>query len=180
MTLIDDGDLIRGLGFVALYAAYLEEAVDECLAVVSAHDAGYDERLFRRPTSKKIEYILRRMQTLEPLSSELARFPAILGKISNLLEDRNRVIHGRVYAIPNVGDVRISGRPGVPEVRANSAELYALANILLAARDPLLHASMFSLHRLFAAVLERNAGNAQPVVAADARSTGTPLKRAAP
>lgn len=29
MTLVDDGDLIRGLGYVALYSAYLEEAIDE-------------------------------------------------------------------------------------------------------------------------------------------------------
>ena len=38
MTLIDDGDLIHGLGYVALYAAYLEEDVDECLNVVACHD----------------------------------------------------------------------------------------------------------------------------------------------
>lgn len=64
MALVDDGDLIRGLGFVALYAAYLEEAIDECLNVVAAHDAKRDDRLFRRPTSKKIEYIQQQMQKL--------------------------------------------------------------------------------------------------------------------
>ena len=38
MALVDDGDVIRGLGFVTLYAAYLEEAVDECVDVLLAAD----------------------------------------------------------------------------------------------------------------------------------------------
>lgn len=172
MALIDDGDLIRGLGFVALYAAYLEEAVDECLSVVSAHDTERNDRIYRWPTSQKIEYLQRQLQKQEPLSDELAKFPSILEAIGELLEERNLVIHGRVYAVPNVGDVRISGRPGIPETQANSAELYALANDLHSARNPLLHASIFSLHRQFAAVQERNVGDAQPVVAGDALPIG--------
>lgn len=172
MALIDDGDLIRGLGFVALYAAYLEEAVDECLSAVAAHDAERNDRIHRWPTSQKIEYLQRQLKNLEPLSDELAKFPSILKVIGDLLEERNLVIHGRVYAVPNVGDVRISGRPGVPETQANSAELYALANELYSARNPLLHASMFSLDRQFAAVQERSAGDAQPAVAGDALPIG--------
>lgn len=162
MTLIDDGDLIRGLGFVTLYAAYLEEAVDDCLNIVVAHDAERDDRLYRRPTSQKIEYIQQQLRKLEPLSDELAVFPMVLQAIGDLLEERNLVIHGRVYAVQNVGDVRISGRPGVPETPANSAELYAFANKLYSARNPLLHASMFSLHRQFETVFARGAGTPNP------------------
>ena len=160
MALTDDGDLIRGLGFVALYAAYLEEAVDECLEVVLAQDAERDEGLYRRPTSQKIEYIHKQLRELEPLSEELERFLQVLPEICELLEKRNFVIHGRVYAVPNVGDVRLSGRRGVPEQPANSAELYALANDLFSARNPLLHALKFSLNRQFVANRERNGGNA--------------------
>lgn len=163
MALIDDGDLIRGLGFVALYAAYLEEAVDECLSVVVARNPAADNRLYRRPTSQKIKYIQQQLQKLGPLSDELAKFPMILNAIGDLLEERNLVIHGRVYAVPGVGDVRISGRPGIPETPANSAELYVLANDLYSARNPLLHASMFSLHRQFEAERSRVTGDAQPV-----------------
>ncbi len=172
MALIDDGDLIRGLGFVALYAAYLEEAVDECLSVVAARDLEVNRNLYRRPTSQKIEYIQHQLQRLEPLSEELAKFPEILQAIGELLEERNLVIHGRVYAIPGVGDVRISGRPGVPETQATSAELYVLANDLYSARGPLLQASMFSLRRQFEAVYVRDTGDAQPVVAGGAPPIG--------
>ena len=155
MGLIDDGDLIRGLGFVALYAAYLEEAVDECISVVAARDSQADHKLYRRTTREKIEYLKRQLQRLAPLSTELARFPDSLEKIGDLLERRNLIIHGRVYAVPGVGDVRISGRPGVPETPATSAEIYVLANHLYSARNPLLHASMFSLYRQYEAVCAR-------------------------
>ena len=164
MKLIDDGDLIRGLGYVALYAAYLEEAVDECF-VVACYDAGSDhQRLSRRSTSQKITYILQQLRQREPLSDELVVFPQILRIIGDLLEERNTVIHGRVYAVPNIGDVRISGRLGVPETPANSAELYALANELHSACNPLHNASMFSLHRQFSAVRARCADDTQSAV----------------
>lgn len=167
MAIIDDGDLIRGLGYVALYAAYLEEGVDEVLTVIADHDPDCDIRLYRRPISQKIEYIQQQLRKLEPLSDELAKFPAILQAIGELLEDRNIVIHGRVYAVPGVGDVRISGRPGVPKTPATSAELYVLANNLFSACNPLRHASMFSLHRQFEAVRTRGGGDAQAGVAGD-------------
>lgn len=33
MPINDDGDIVRGLGFVTLYAAYMEEAIDQCRQV---------------------------------------------------------------------------------------------------------------------------------------------------
>ncbi len=38
----DDGDIVRGLGFVALYAAYLEEQIDNLLTMLAAIES-YDE-----------------------------------------------------------------------------------------------------------------------------------------
>jgi hypothetical protein len=160
MALIDDGDLIRGLGFVALYAAYLEEAINECLDVFLANDATSDERLYRRQMSRKIDYIQKCLRGLEPLRDELVGLPAILQAISELLEERNLIIHGRIYAIPGFGDVRIAGRRGVPEIPATSVELYSLANDLNSACSPLLNASMFSLHRQFDTVRERSGSHA--------------------
>ena len=94
MALIDDGDLIRGLGFVALYAAYLEEAVDECLSVVAARDPESDHKLFRRPTSQKIEYIKQQLKMRAPLSEELTKFPTILQAIGG------RRTHGSSRSTP--------------------------------------------------------------------------------
>ena len=150
MSLIDDGDLIRGLGFVVLYAAYLEEAIDECLMVVADHDAEYDQRINYRSTKQKIKYIKGQLLKLEPLPNELMNFPEVLSGADCLLEMRNLMIHGRIYATHNKGDIRISGRQNVPETPANSPELYALANELYSACSPLQSASTFSLPREYA------------------------------
>ncbi|WP_382221262.1 hypothetical protein [Hydrogenophaga atypica] len=151
MALIDDGDLIRGLGFVALYAAYLEEAVDDCLSVVAAHDPKFDVRLNRRATSQKIEYLHKQLEAVGPLSKELSCLPEVLVAASQLLEERNNVIHGRVYAIPGTGDTIFSGRPGIPKKAAKSEELYNLANRIIGVRNPILHASRFALSRQMSA-----------------------------
>ncbi|QWF72134.1 hypothetical protein KEF85_06710 [Methylomonas paludis] len=147
MTLIDDGDLIRGLGFVTLYAAHLEKWIDECIKVIIAHDAKHDNRLYRQPTSKKIDYIQQQLQKIV-LIQELKNFPDQLQIIGELLEKRNLIIHSCVYAT-NVGDIRISGRPGVPESPAKSAEHYELANDLDEAITLLYRVSKFSLPRQF-------------------------------
>ena len=61
VPLADDGDIVRGLGFVALYSGYLEEAVDECIAVLQAVDPEANHRIGRQPISEKIRYCKRRL-----------------------------------------------------------------------------------------------------------------------
>jgi hypothetical protein len=147
MPLADDGDIVRGLGFVTLYSAYLEETVDECVSVFLAADPSPDDRMNRQPISEKIRYCQRRLQAHEPLPDELRYLPGALDRTRVVLERRHDVVHGRIYAIPGAGDVRRSGRQGVPERQVTSAELYGLANDIFAAQDPLMHASTFRLPR---------------------------------
>lgn len=151
MPLNDDGDSIKGLGFVALYAAYLEEAVDGCLEVLCGVETENYARLLKRPTSNKIEWIRGKLAGLAPLPEELEDLPENLSIVIALLEERNSVIHGRVYVVQSVGDIRYSGRLGAPTQEVISEELYSLANDLIGACDPLKHASMFALPRLLAA-----------------------------
>jgi hypothetical protein len=35
MALVDDGDLIRRLGYISLYSAYLEEVIDEVFSATA-------------------------------------------------------------------------------------------------------------------------------------------------
>ena len=113
VPLADDGDLVRGLGFVALYSAYLEEAVDECVEVLLAGDPCPDDRVHRQPASDKIRYCRKRLEGLAPLSDELTALPPTLDYVKELFERRHDVVHGRIYAVPGAGDVRSSGRRGV-------------------------------------------------------------------
>jgi hypothetical protein len=150
MALADDGDVIRGLGFVALYAAYLEEAVDGCVEVLLAADPQPDDSIHRQPISKKTRYCRRRLDELAPLSDELARLPDALDYVADLFEHRNEVVHGRIYAEYGRPDQLRSGRRGVPDRDITSTELYELANEIKAAPGLLMHASVFALPRLIA------------------------------
>lgn len=147
MHLNDNGDMIRALGFVALNAAYLEEQIDECLERFIS--AGLSNENFRKmQVSSKIKEIKIKLGTFVPLPNELVYLPDYLDTVRNLLEKRNEVIHGRIYVDPELGDIRRSGRRGVPDKAATSLELYSLANELSAALQPLMHASVFRLQRL--------------------------------
>jgi hypothetical protein len=122
-----DDDIVKALGFVALYAAYVEESVDvvmERLANVSA----ITDRERRWPISRKINWCIDVLKSLE--STELEQLINLLGETKDILEMRNEVIHGRIYAGNERSDNLKSGRPGIPEREVNADELYNLAEEL--------------------------------------------------
>jgi hypothetical protein len=147
MHLNDDGDMIRGLGFVALNAAYIEEKIDECLELFISIGMS-DKSMRRTQVSSKLKELKRLLAAFTPFPQELDYLPDHLESVRELLERRNEMIHGRIYVDPALGDVRRSGRVGVPDTAATSLELYNLANELASAIDPLAHASVFRLRRL--------------------------------
>lgn len=122
-----DNDIVRGLGFVALYAAYVEEGVDvvmERLALV--REITDKERKW--PASRKINWCIEVLKSLE--SDELAQLINLLNVTKSTLERRNEVIHGRIYAGNERSDSLRSGRPGTPEREVTADELYDLAEEL--------------------------------------------------
>lgn len=64
MALESDGDVVRGLGFVTLYAAYLEEEVDALLDLLSSVDSS-PEKHKRWPISQRLKKAIRVLKTLE-------------------------------------------------------------------------------------------------------------------
>jgi hypothetical protein len=151
MALQDDGDLIKGLGFVCLYAAYLEEAIDDVFSAVIAVNGDDVPKMDRWQVSRKLKYIRHSMEAWEDLTEELARFMSCIEPIGDLLERRNLMIHGRIYADPKTGDVLKPARFGLPEVPAISSDMYELANELFFAKNPCLQASMFAIPRFLMA-----------------------------
>jgi len=125
MPLADDGDLVRGLGFVTMYSAWLEEDVDEILRVIDPVEP-FTEAVQRYQISRKLAHtaaVIRRLG-----SAELEGLPEALENARGLFERRNDVVHGRIYAGHDKVDYIKSGRANVRERPINSAELYALAN----------------------------------------------------
>lgn len=122
----DDGDIIRGLGFVTLHSAYLEEEVDRCAEVLKSLGASIAEPPIPKWPAQKLEYCLNRCTELG-IDHLLVVTHAFRGGKS-LFKRRNDVVHGRTYAQTKGPDIRRSGRPGVPDCPVTSKELYELAD----------------------------------------------------
>lgn len=147
MALVDDGDLIRGLGYVALYAAYLEEAIDDVLEAVANVHSKISSSMKHWPISRKLKFIRRTLNAWESLPEELTQFASYVDSILHLLDQRNLFIHGRIYADPKSGDVLKPAREEYPEQPAVSKDLYDLANQLFSACNPCIRTSMFAIPR---------------------------------
>ena len=131
MALENDGDVVHGVGFVALYAAYLEEQIDNLLFMLHVVEP-YPESEQRWGVSQKIKKAKRLVSGIafQDRDALLADLEASRG----LFEWRNDVVHGRIYANFDRPDTLKSGRSNIPERIVEPAELYELANSLSAAR----------------------------------------------
>lgn len=139
-----DRDEIRGLGFVALRADYLEETIDRLLSMLEPLEP-YPEAEQRWGIGRKInkaERLLPRLEfeyrdgTLHDLTTARESF-----------EWRNKVIHGRIYGNYARSALQKSGRPIVPDRPIDTAELYDLANNLEAAWVALERPMIFQIPR---------------------------------
>lgn len=127
MPIAADQDEIRGLGFVALRAAYLEETIDRLLFMLELLEP-FPEAEQRWSIGRKIgkaERLLSRLE-FEYRDGTLRD----LNAARQLFEWRNEVIHGRIYGNYDRSAMLKSGRPKVPDRPIDAAELYDLANNL--------------------------------------------------
>ena len=147
MPLVDDGDIVRGLGFVTMYAAWVEEDVDDLLRMMDPLDP-FDEPKQRWQISRKLGHAADLVRTLN--SEELAGLPEALEGAIELFDRRNQFVHGRIYAGHDRVDYIQGGRPNSPTVPINSAELYELANEMWDYRGHLIGPQLFRLPRAIA------------------------------
>jgi hypothetical protein len=123
----DDGDIVRGLGFVVMNSAHLEGWIHELLFHLASIEE-YTEKEQRWPISRKIKKIKGILsKTDDPLAVEICDN---LDLCSEHFEWRNELVHGRIYAPECHEDNLHSSRPNVPNRKADSKELYMLANNL--------------------------------------------------
>ncbi|MGH8322102.1 MAG: hypothetical protein ACRESX_03010 [Gammaproteobacteria bacterium] len=142
MALANNGDLICGLGYVALYAAYLEEQIDNLLVMLEPIEA-YTESEQRWHVSRKIDKASRLVIGLK--FSDRDALCSNLDGSKELFRQRNEIVHGRIYANFDRPDTLKSGRPNVPERPINSAELYDLANRLYEMQGALYRPMIFQI-----------------------------------
>ncbi len=142
--LADDGDIVRGLGFVSMYSAWIEEDVDDLLRYMNPVES-FADRIQHRPISRKLKRAAEIVRRLN--SEELANLPEALEAGVELFERRNEVIHGRIYAGRDSVDYLQAGRPNIPTRPISSAELYQLANDFWDYRGNLTGPPLFRLPR---------------------------------
>jgi hypothetical protein len=121
----NDGVIIRGLGFVSLYSAYLEEEIDNLLTMLHPIEE-YGEDKQRWFISRKIKHVKKIINRINfEGRDDLIQNLDICKK---LFEDRNKIVHGRIYANFDRPDSLKSGRANIPDRNIDSGELYQLAN----------------------------------------------------
>ena len=143
----NDGDIVRGLGFVTLYSAYLEEQVDKLLFDLGPLE-DYDEQKQRWQISRKLKHAQQLLLRLR--SEELDELAKALDFCLGLFERRNELVHGRIYASFNRPDTLLSGRPNVPQREICAEELYQLANDFWELRSVVYRPTIFKLNRALA------------------------------
>ncbi len=133
--LASDGDIVRGLGFVALYAAYLEEQIENL-------------RLMLWPISRRIDKVkeIAGLVDFETRDELLAN----LDFAKELFERRNEVVHGRIYGGFDRDQTLKSGRPNVPDRPIAADELYDLANQFAALQGEIYRPMIFKIPRALA------------------------------
>jgi hypothetical protein len=124
----DEGDLIRPLGLVTLYAAYAEGEVDELLEVLLGKEP-FDEEKRQWPVGRKLVYAQRLVRRLK--SQSLAGLSAALTEARELFEKRNALVHGRIYA----GGRLVSNRIDVPTKSVSPEELVDLAERIFTCKE---------------------------------------------
>jgi hypothetical protein len=122
-----DDDTIKALGYVALYAAYVEESVEIVLERLSLFEAPKGKYKFW-PISKKIDWCIETLRQID--NSELTRLINLLKAAKIYMDKRNEVIHGRIYSKNKRSDFIESGRECIPRREITALELYDLAEKL--------------------------------------------------
>ena len=146
MTIRDDGDIVKGIGFVAIYSANIEESIDECLKLLISSNQ-IDQDVMKWQTSRKLKELKNWLENAQKKPSRYMNLKMALDAASALLEDRNKLIHGSIYATP-LGDIIKSSRQDVPEREIKSEEVYDLANEIFELRGQFEYAHMFDLPKV--------------------------------
>ncbi len=152
---IDDGDIMRGLGFVTMYAAWVEEDIDGILRILTPLEE-FTVDIQRFSISRKLKHARAIVVSIE--RDELSILMATLKRGVSLFKKRNEFIHGRISGQVETG---LGPRPETATLRSGrtdkkreitSKDLYRLANEFHAYRKSLPRSPFSELAQVVASV----------------------------
>jgi hypothetical protein len=135
----NDGDEVRATGYVAIYAAYVEEFLGECFQLLKRFDPKRGKEPWQ--SSLRIESCRRAIATL-PRHETLAVFDAVLADAKGLLRSRNFALHIPIYGLPASGKIKRGTQPNAVQKFITAEEIYDLAEALLASARNLMAAPL--------------------------------------
>jgi hypothetical protein len=147
----DDGNIVMALGVVTLNASYLEEQIELLLDLLS---------LYRKDKggwqiSSKIKHAKAVLTDLD--NNRFSGLIIDLDTCLKIFEDRNALVHGRIYAGLNRPDTLKSSRPNVPDRVVESSELYQLANEMKEFRSAVARSMSFEIPKALNAIQDAKA-----------------------
>lgn len=128
MTESFEGDLIRPLGLVTLYAAYAEGEIDELLVTLPS-ETPFDGRKRQWPVGRKLNYALKLVRKLK--SDQLAGLTSALKEAQTLFSRRNVLIHSQIFS----GGRIVSNRTDAPIQKVSAEDLTQLAEQISACKE---------------------------------------------
>lgn len=143
----DDGDIIKGLGYVTMHGAHLEGRIEGLLFQLSYIES-YTEKDQKLPISGKIKKAQKILSKFDyPLMEEIIED---LELCREHFEWRNELVHGRIYSPEYQKENLESSRPNIPNRAASSEEIYTLANNLVALNSRIYRPMIIKLPRVLA------------------------------
>ncbi|WP_049721912.1 hypothetical protein [Gilvimarinus polysaccharolyticus] len=118
----DGDDVVKSVGYLTLYGAYLEEQIELLLYSIeslSPYKGGFQ-------ISSKIDHARKFFE--RQTKNDFRSIISDLKLCKEIFEDRNVIVHGRVYAKSGCLDILKSSRPKVEEREISSAEINILVN----------------------------------------------------
>ncbi|MEH6458131.1 MAG: hypothetical protein V7749_17510 [Cocleimonas sp.] len=137
-----DNDLIKGVGYMVIQASHLEREIEEvCSWVGMAFDRPEHHESTR--VSDKIKWCKGRIKEVE--NSTLDSLDKHLDKAINLLEKRNKLVHGQIYFAPGAPEKIIPSKPKDRERTVLPSEAYKLAESMYELHQSILSDNAFKL-----------------------------------
>ena len=118
-----EGDLIRPLGLVTLYAAYAEAELDLLIDTLSV-DSAYDDAQRQWPFGRKLSHALKLTRRFKAQS--LRELESVLLNGRGLFMERNALVHGQLFA----GGKLVSNRKDIPEKTISAQSIDDLSNAI--------------------------------------------------
>ena len=135
----DDGDIVRAMGYVALYSSYLEEQIENMVSMLSVllrYEKGPQ-------VSDKIRHAKKALRSLG--AADFANLIADLGTCAELLRDRNKYMHRQIYSGLGRPDTLKSTDPNIVDEVVLPSQLYQLANELSDFRQAVYRPMIFQI-----------------------------------